>query len=159
MASITKVEIWISIHALREEGDGERSLNDLYAYLFQSTPSARRATSGSHGIQGGQNYFNPRPPRGGRRSDSIADFTSFVFQSTPSARRATFCTAFVSCPAGSFQSTPSARRATLTGESGFELVPISIHALREEGDRDGLALLCAFKNFNPRPPRGGRRHL
>ena len=34
---------------------------------------------------------------------------------------------------------------------------ISIHALREEGDRSGLLFLTASRDFNPRPPRGGRR--
>ena len=35
-------------------------------------------------------------------------------------------------------------------------VLISIHALREEGDRMGSWLLTRFFNFYPRPPRGGR---
>ena len=78
-----------------------------------------------------------------------------------------------------FLSTPSARRATQRKHLLHLLCRISIHALREEGDRpymacarpninfyprpprggrrrDGLALLCAFQNFYPRPPRGGR---
>ena len=33
---------------------------------------------------------------------------------------------------------------------------ISIHALREEGDKAVVYKLCAQKNFYPRPPRGGR---
>ena len=35
---------------------------------------------------------------------------------------------------------------------------ISIHALREEGDKAALLLVIYGKNFYPRPPRGGRRH-
>ena len=34
----------ISIHALREEGDGFTSASMMFQYLFLSTPSARRAT-------------------------------------------------------------------------------------------------------------------
>ena len=34
---------------------------------------------------------------------------------------------------------------------------ISIHALREEGDRPQSALPLQFLYFYPRPPRGGRR--
>ena len=34
--------------------------------------------------------------------------------------------------------------------------PISIHALREEGDSVPTAVLLAQRNFYPRPPRGGR---
>ena len=33
---------------------------------------------------------------------------------------------------------------------------ISIHALREEGDRTRAAIRCAVAYFYPRPPRGGR---
>ena len=59
-----------------------------------------------------------------------------------------------------FQSTPSARRATL---QVVELAPhdleISIHALREEGDSAWTAAPPSRQNFNPRPPRGGRREL
>ena len=83
----------ISIHALREEGDPNMSGASRFSSLFQSTPSARRATQAI--MQGVYNhiisihalreegdrstgarwqsipYFNPRPPRGGRRSSSI----------------------------------------------------------------------------------------
>ena len=34
--------------------------------------------------------------------------------------------------------------------------PISIHALREEGDLLASAALSTASNFYPRPPRGGR---
>ncbi len=33
---------------------------------------------------------------------------------------------------------------------------ISIHALREEGDSGAAYFPLADRNFNPRPPRGGR---
>ena len=80
---------------------------------------------------------------------------------------------------GLFLSTPSARRATFCGGSGGSGWPISIHALREEGDayepfhlREKIEISihalreegdplqsppCALlSNFYPRPPRGGR---
>ena len=56
----------ISIHALREEGDGSLSVNTSVSFLFLSTPSARRATL---------------------LRDVIRRFE--IFLSTPSARRAT----------------------------------------------------------------------
>ena len=79
--------------------------------------------------------FNPRPPRGGRRRSCLRLLSrSWIFQSTPPARGATsniFSAFFRSL----FQSTPPARGATFHG------------------------ILChhAIKNFNPRPPRGGRQ--
>ena len=36
------------------------------------------------------------------------------------------------------------------------LMAISIHALREEGDRTSAKRWAAFGDFYPRPPRGGR---
>ena len=85
-------------------------------------------------------------------------------------------------PVGSlpFQSTPSEGRATRDRRQGRRNGPISIHALRGEGDRpaastrhtnqrisihalrgegDVLAehIVNHALNFNPRPPRGGRR--
>ena len=80
---------------------------------FLSTPSARRATQDQihHLWRGG--HFYPRPPRGGRPSQP-----SFRIHLTP------------------FLSTPSARRATKSKRTARIFTPISIHALREEGDRN-----------------------
>ena len=58
-------------------------------------------------------YFYPRPPRGGRLAWSIGFQVSRTFLSTPSARRAT--------------------RASDRRCAAF--FKISIHALREEGDK------------------------
>ena len=82
---------WISIHALREEGDIASLACSSVNPSFLSTPSVRRATAGEDNDKKLGDYFYPRPPRGGRR-----------------------------------------QRAGL----GVHLIAISIHALREEGDRD-----------------------
>ncbi len=55
-----------------------------------------------------------------------------------------------------FLSTPSARRATSRQRRGECLRHISIHALREEGDAKFVCSECAWTDFYPRPPRGGR---
>ena len=168
----------ISIHALREEGDGQSagcphrtdgflstpSARRATEYdpryvdviVFLSTPSARRATALRLHLRTHRADFYPRPPRGGRRGDLGA-----------------------MCFYLKFLSTPSARRATAAGQDSAAGQQISIHALREEGDlwpfcgppcrvdfyprpprggRQTLALIAAiFTNFYPRPPRGGRR--
>ena len=61
----------VSIHAPRAEGVGQEDTASTVSE-FQSTPPARRATSGST-LAG----FNPRPPRGGRlsRDRSVAACT------------------------------------------------------------------------------------
>ena len=55
-----------------------------------------------------------------------------------------------------FLSTPSARRATNARYYKSKEYIISIHALREEGDRQQYVILVDFWYFYPRPPRGGR---
>ena len=73
-------------------------------------------------------YFYPRPPRGGRRCKFTYIFDAGRFLSTPSARRATH---------GRFQR----RRDCI----------ISIHALREEGDRGAALIGCARHLFLSTP--------
>ena len=57
-----------------------------------------------------------------------------------------------------FQSTPPARGATTGFSRDKWLTLISIHAPREGGDPLGrYTTSTPQRNFNPRPPRGGRR--
>ncbi len=127
-------QVLISIHALREEGDHPYSSWERGSNEFLSTPSARRATIPRPHLLCWHHDFYPRPPRGGRRR-----------------------AAGVVPPVGLFLSTPSARRATFCGGSGGSGWPISIHALREEGDPLQSPPCALLSNFYPRPPRGGRR--
>ena len=146
----------ISIHALREEGDRRTTEACSQRALFLSTPSARRATQhggseryavqrflstpsarratvrdqtdtslmqisihalreegdGSGAMRGGiRLYFYPRPPRGGRH--------------VPAPHRAG-CVDFYPRP-------PRGGRHIYEGLA-LQACPISIHALREEGD-------------------------
>ena len=55
-----------------------------------------------------------------------------------------------------FLSTPSARRATSIYQNQHQAILISIHALREEGDRLQERSTHFPSHFYPRPPRGGR---
>ena len=67
MPALPEDVLYISIHALREEGDHTCHPPHLCIAQFLSTPSARRATRRS-GLQNQlRGYFYPRPPRGGRR--------------------------------------------------------------------------------------------
>ena len=56
----------ISIHALREEGDGVAIVVAQAVDVFLSTPSARRATLMVIRVPPRYSDFYPRPPRGGR---------------------------------------------------------------------------------------------
>ena len=105
-----------------------------YQTVFLSTPSARRATLQARRPRQLERDFYPRPPRGGRPVVVLQHSGFYQFLSTPSARRAT-PRAICANTSILFLSTPSARRATRHGRHGDTLGHISIHALREEGDR------------------------
>ena len=176
---------FISIHALREEGDNGLFRIGIHLQKFLSTPSARRATStcnyftakggdfyprpprggrhllryraiwgkkisihalreeGDHYrrfLRTHRTYFYPRPPRGGRRitrkgRPRITDF----YPRPPRGGRPD--AAALQGSYGRFLSTPSARRATRAACADNLVQQISIHALREEGDRWPLMLL------------------
>ena len=127
---------YISIHALREEGDFIFIRSGMALLLFLSTPSARRATQCQRFGPPGQSDFYPRPPRGGR--PNVQPFRRGQHR---------------------FLSTPSARRATAMARRRMRQTTISIHALREEGDPARPTPRPSMTNFYPRPPRGGRRNL
>ena len=77
---------------------------------------------------------------------------SEIFLSTPSARRATLLWEHWENMFGEFLSTPSARRATSGFKREHRTLTISIHALREEGDRNVTGQPYADSYFYPRPP-------
>ena len=101
----------ISIHALREEGDGQRKSCAGNAQNFNPRPPRggrhprtwdylSRFSISIHALreEGDLTYaksiliignFNPRPPRGGRLHALVKTHLPHLFQSTPSARRAT----------------------------------------------------------------------
>ena len=102
--------------------------------LFQSTPSARRATAGTAAHGPRSHNFNPRPPRGGRRlleldgRDGLGISIHALREEGDAADEAPEYNEDI------FQSTPSARRATVYARHPESYPRISIHALREEGD-------------------------
>ena len=167
----------ISIHALREEGDRSCWRRSRRRYPFLSTPSARRATAfGGNNPQGIQISIHALREEGDfragrRRAPSGISIHALREEgdSTDQSDRANHVDFYPRPPRGGrhflhncyiigdgFLSTPSARRATQNLPCCARCLPISIHALREEGDD----FVCAFRadsiDFYPRPPRGGR---
>ena len=147
----------ISIHALREEGDALQAhvskaqcnfyprpprggrlvclICPLYALLFLSTPSARRATRRSQKQVGQRRDFYPRPPRGGRPLPVFPQDSVWGISIHALREEGDNLSQATGASNGRFLSTPSARRAT----------------------RLRSAMLTLFRDFYPRPPRGGRR--
>ena len=125
--------------------------------------------------------FYPRPPRGGRQNSQSNNRCSTGFLSTPSARRATRWHKQTPDAPNDFYPRPprGGRRGRM--QRRVRRAGISIHALREEGDRGTGQLQAnerggflstpsarratrwhkqtpdAPNDFYPRPPRGGRR--
>ena len=168
----------ISIHALREEGDDflyqhqrcRPNFNPrpprggrLNCYkvlpittLFQSTPSARRATVLATLSYITDFHFNPRPPRGGRHrpyltAKSMHRISIHALREEGDGRQETQQPAKFY-----FNPRPPRGGRPVIFACGRCPVLISIHALREEGDITAGNRSAAHLYFNPRPPRGGR---
>ena len=173
MAQDTALQVIISIHALREEGDAvsgwaTRLLLNFYPrpprggrpgivlgklgfQRFLSTPSARRATPARTSMLWSWTNFYPRPPRGGRQ------------HGRPRTRRTKMISIHALREEGDrfkrrqdvkltiFLSTPSARRATIPAARVFLDGFISIHALREEGDSLASRSFCTSALFLSTP--------
>ena len=128
------IDVTISIHALRVEGDTKNPLLVLWDDLFLSTPSGWRATAGPLYHAARRVDFYPRPPGGGRqREDKIVRLAQQI----------------------------SIHALRVEGDSSAlsiraEDLRISIHALRVEGDHLPLSFLHTVLYFYPRPPGGGR---
>ena len=89
---------------------------------FLSTPSARRATRQQEQSYSRRMHFYPRPPRGGRHNDAVH---------TPHKN--------------DFYPRPPRGGRRIDDAQGLDTVIISIHALREEGDR--IHIVCAYITF------------
>ena len=112
LVNVAVKQLQISIHALREEGDQHSLATVIHIRI---SIHALREEGDPSSVP-----FGPR---------------SWLFLSTPSARRATAMLWGMISRVTKFLSTPSARRATHRGRSVRPGIRISIHALREEGDR------------------------
>ena len=125
-------QVYISIHALREEGDA----------------------SAPHSTSTPRNFY-PRPPRGGRRRRHTSDrhprrISIHALREEGDVDRA-------DVPEGVVISIHALREEGDTDRQIHKtLCNISIHALREEGDSAFSGLKCSPVYFYPRPPRGGR---
>ena len=126
MGSHTK----ISIHALRGEGDDQKSKEAIKTNISIHAlrgEGDRESNSETKDIS----HFNPRPPWGGRQLSNFLIFEKYLFQSTPSVGRATYY-ALVS----------------------DKTLHISIHALRGEGDKNKQSLKITPPKFQSTPSVG-----
>ena len=147
----------ISIHSLRVEGDKQRCLKLQRPFSISIHSLRVEGDLLSQGCRGLARNFNPLPPCGGRPNVIVSDLLDAVFQSTPSVWRET----------ENISISP-------------EVLAISIHSLRVEGDqcipppqihpatfqstpsvwRETMPagmMAGSASYFNPLPPCGGRQ--
>ena len=169
----------ISIHALREEGDGILGVLNPHKYisihaLREEGDAARCCCAAA------QQHFYPRPPRGGRLMVTLllavvneisihalreegdvkkisGSMLSTIISIHALREEGDNSPAKAGLPPFLFLSTPSARRATLPHSRGF-FVSIYFYPRPPRGGRHRLDLLICqgVQHFYPRPPRGGR---
>ena len=124
----------ISIHALRGEGDA--------AHI-----DGRRRTR----------HFNPRPPWGGRPICNDSNRIGICISIHALRGEGDFSASLAQI----FECVISIHALRGEGDACFSQITlcivISIHALRGEGDRGASNEGVAARDFNPRPPWGGRR--
>ena len=121
-----------------------------------STP-AREATWRATAASPTGCCFNPRLPRGRRRSRRPRCDRGCKFQSAPPAREAT-TEADEAGRLRKFQSAPPAREATCSRPELSRDGRVSIRASRAGGDVNSNLATIDGKCFNPRLPRGRRRN-
>ena len=124
----------ISIHALREEGDVTAVEAGTNSNVFLSTPSARRATGAGPAPEDRIPISIHALREEGDSPLMMCETLSARFLSTPSARRATILLAPAKYLFWNFYPRPPRGGRPLVIFFLFLLLPISIHALREEGD-------------------------
>ena len=124
----------ISIHALRVEGDGKKGVGFIKDPSFLSTPSGWRATQQPNPHARANNFY-PRPPGGGRRlCEACHNKTHPEFLSTPSGWRATTASRSTVLRNRYFYPRPPGGGRPHRAQRRRRDQPISIHALRVEGD-------------------------
>ena len=148
----------ISIHAPRVGGDMEKLKSKISNTISIHAPRVG-GDSVRHFTLPGFHYFNPRPPCGGRQTSLNNSSRCVEFQSTPPVWGATWLLTRRR-RLSSFQSTPPVWGATVgcqtnySGRSQFQSTP-PVWGATDEYWR------CATvdRNFNPRPPCGGRQTI
>ena len=171
--------VQISIHAPRVGGDHGLGAHPFFTAQFQSTPPVWGATRNLCDYDSWWNYFNPRPPCGGRpgrkkrgRSHEhfnprppcggrlqdvrgVRPYHSDFNPRPPCGGRPD--TTENKMAKAKFQSTPPVWGATFERRGRRAGKRISIHAPRVGGDGVKCCAIGGTGNFNPRPPCGGRQ--
>ena len=154
------VDVEISIHALREEGD-DAKLDKQQAVTISIHALREEGDKIVWFVLGGVANFYPRPPRGGRPSFvSVPSRFSKNFYPRPPRGGRQWYTHPTKIPQTDFYPRPprGGRLAEEVGADAGDL--ISIHALREEGDKSLLLHNAKIRIFlsTPSARRATKEH-
>ena len=157
----------ISIHALREEGDRKKMGGQILTGIFLSTPSARRATCAEIAPMGYRGISIHALREEGDLSIAEKPRPGLAFLSTPSARRATCRLRSWAVLSSNFYPRPPRGGRQYADNHPPCYNPISIHALREEGDLPageqaaamGISIHALREEGDNRPSGGGKKVL
>ena len=154
LEAIINGENHISIHAPREGGDyADCRVSDGGRYFNPRPPRGGRRHTLYHSCD--SRNFNPRPPRGGRPDDGKTQGADQLFQSTPPARGATLA-AFLGRLFGRISIHAPREGGDLElGIVGRSVKVISIHAPREGGDDCQKQTAFRVFIFQSTPPARG----
>ena len=106
LSSAPRAVDWISIHALREEGDSGTVANYSKTKAISIHALREEGDFAFLALAGFVLDFYPRPPRGGRLPTNALIVRVCIFLSTPSARRATFLGFLFALQSGNFYPRP-----------------------------------------------------
>ena len=144
----------ISIHAPREGGDMGLATTSMAGTLFQSTPPARGATAAYAAGSVLQLYFNPRPPRGGRRGSGLIQ--AFLILISIHAPREGGDERDLDGDVYRDISIHAPREGgDVSGTTAKWCGRISIHAPREGGDSTSATVAALSGSFQSTPPARG----
>ena len=101
--------------------------------------------------------FNPRPPRGGRRGLSATNIRYTAISIHAPREGGDFYMAALLTSLGISIHAPREGGDVCDFANSLKVSAISIHAPREGGDSVSCRTCSMPWDFNPRPPRGGRR--
>ena len=171
----------ISIHALREESDdfdgsgiipttyfnprsprGERPISNAFHFYFRNHFNPRSPRGERPRVicytQYIICYFNPRSPRGERREYMTHKHELLYFNPrSPRGERHYFLGIHLSILPISIHALREESDIEFL-ENMTDTINISIHALREESDQQSRPAIIFYSYFNPRSPRGERRN-
>ena len=146
----------ISIHSLLAEGDRREEEDKEMAKISIHSLLAEGDRRRNHHRRRAEN-FNPLPPRGGRLGDIVVEQAALIISIHSLLAEGDLIARHNPRTPGISIHSLLAEGDHRRGARQPRCYKISIHSLLAEGDLSTRSTQATLENFNPLPPRGGRR--